>query len=355
VRDQHGIALPYQIAEKGLRALRKLGLVDSTLRYRRTETTLLVPLMRPPLEEEAKVLEREIGIVELQRVSFAEEQHKPRTLSAALQGKIPIEIETQLPRAFDVIGDIALLDIPPSIEQFAEAIGHAIMEINLKIRLVLGKYGQTEGQFRLRQYKTIAGSGGTETFHQEFSCRYHLDVSKVYFNPRLSNERLRVAKQLSAGETVVDMFAGVGPYSVLIGKRQPASRVYSVDLNPSAYSYLNENVFINRVADQVIPILGDAKKLGQTRLRNTADRVIMNLPGEAFSFVPSALHILKETGGVMHFYAFTKRGEDPQVVGQMLMSKIREEHRAVESLDFCEVIREVAPNRVQVAIDAVIK
>ena len=90
------------------------------------------------------------------------------------------------------------------------------------------------------------------------------------------------------GETVVDLFAGVGPFSVLIGKRNPNSKVYAVDLNPDAVELLKVNVRVNKVENRVFPILADAREIAATKLKGVADRVIMNLPETAIDFVDAA-------------------------------------------------------------------
>ena len=350
-----GIVLPFQMAEKGLRTLRKLALVDGQLRFLRTEHGLLVPLVHSLSNTEASLLNKEIGVVETQLGLFARgNDRRSQSLSATLESELTGDLAARPPRSFDVIGDIAIVEIPVGMEQFSTVIARAAMKANPHIRLVLWKSGQTEGPFRVRKYTIIAGEGGTETVHQEFSCRYHLDVSKVYFNPRLSHERIRVAEQVKPDDVVVDMFAGVGPYSVLAGKLQQMAYVYSVDLNPSAFAYLKENVFINRVADRVIPLFGDVKELGRARLKGMADRVIMNLPSESFAYLPMALQILGSDGGVIHFYAFASRSENTEAVRNRLKAAILEQNRAVKSFSFCKAIREIAPNRVQVAIDVAV-
>jgi tRNA (guanine37-N1)-methyltransferase len=211
------------------------------------------------------------------------------------------------------------------------------------------------GKFRTRELQVVAGSGGMETVHNEFRCRYHLDVSSVYFNPRLSHERWRVAEQVKENEVVVDMFAGVGPYSILVARLQPRSRVYAIDINPSAVKYLKENILANEVADRVIPLSGDARELSRGELHGVADRVIMNLPSEAQQYLDAAFQVLKPTGGLIHFYHFAQREEGLDSLQQQFRSLVVAQKRMVQSFNFSRVIREVAPNKVQVAFDVLIK
>lgn len=342
------------MAEKGLRLLRQLELVDNRRQFSRTDTTIHVPLLRELTENETRLMKAQVVDFKSQHGFFGEFEKRPRRLEEYLRGRIPDELISKLPRSFDSIGDIVVIELPESMEQFSAVIGRGIIETNPHIRLALRRSSQVEGPFRTRKFKVMAGVGGTETFYREFSCRYHLDVSTVYFSPRLSRERMRIAQQVMPDEFVVDMFAGVGPYSILIAKLQPRSTVYSVDINPAAIKYLRENAFANGVADRVIPMHADVKELVGKDLRGLANRVVMNLPSEAVNYLPAASQILKDEGGMVHFYAFAQREENIDSVLGSFRSTVEKQNRRIRSVRFSKVIKEVAPNRVQVAIDALL-
>ena len=146
----------------------------------------------------------------------------------------------KVPQAFDIIGDIVVIDIPPQLKAYQNLIGEAILQTQKNVTTVLAKASDISGVFRVRDYDFIAGEHKTQTIHREFGCQYHVDIAKAYFSPRLSHEHERVAAQVQEGEAVVDLFAGVGPFSVLIGKRNPAAKVYAVDLNPDAVELLKD-------------------------------------------------------------------------------------------------------------------
>jgi tRNA (guanine37-N1)-methyltransferase len=311
-------------------------------------------VLRTLTTNEAQMMKEHVGEFGSERANFEKLDVKPRRLNVFLQGKIPDELVLKLPSAFDTIGEIAIMEMPEILAPYSNVIGRGIIKLNPQIRLVLRRASQVEGQFRTRKVEVMAGSGGMETLYKEFSCRYHLDVSTVYFNPRLSHERMRIADQVMPDESVVDMFAGVGPYSILIAKLQPKSSVYAVDINPTAIKYLRENIFANTVADRVLPMLGDVKVLASEALRGRAARLIMNLPSEAMNYLPAASQILRDEGGIIHFYSFSSREEKIDKVLNSFRSKVEAQNRRVESVRFCKVIKEVAPNRVQVAIDAVL-
>jgi tRNA (guanine37-N1)-methyltransferase len=148
------------------------------------------------------------------------------------------------------------------------------------------------------------------------------------------------------------MFAGVGPYSILTAKLQPNARVNSSDINPAAIQYLKENILMNGSADRVIPLLGDVREFSRGMLSNAADRVIMNLPSEAKNYLDAALQILKYTGGIIHFYEFVPRATSLDEVKEEFKASVQAQRREVRSFDYVNAIREVAPNKVQVAVDA---
>ena len=80
------------------------------------------------------------------------------------------------------------------------------------------------------------------TIHREYGCRYKVDLAKAYFTPRLSTERSRILSWIKEGDTIIDMFAGVGPYSILLAKSKKPSNVIAIDKNPDAVYYLKENI-----------------------------------------------------------------------------------------------------------------
>jgi tRNA (guanine37-N1)-methyltransferase len=341
--------------QRALELLREMKLELDGFLLQRDAEAVGVPLVRSPSARDENILRREIGNFQLREALFEPAPARPRNLRDAVRTTVPSDLLTRLPRSFDIIGDIAIIEFPPELEPYSLEVGQGVLQVNPHVRLVAKKTGNVTGTFRTRGLQEVAGSGSMETIHREFACRFHLDVSSVYFNPRLAHERRRVAEQVAQGEIVVDMFAGVGPYSILIAKLQPNSKVYAVDLNPSAVKYLKENILANDVADRVIPLLGDSRELSRTELQGIADRVIMNLPSEAERHLDGALRILKPTGGHVHFYRFTERNVDLNSVKENFKKTVLALDRSVRAIDYCNAVREISPSRVQVAVDASIE
>ncbi|HEX7467722.1 MAG TPA: 50S ribosomal protein L11 methyltransferase, partial [Methanobacterium sp.] len=135
-----------------------------------------------------------------------------------------------------------------------------------------------------------------------------LDVKKVYFSPRLATERKRISDLVKNNEIVIDMFAGIGPFSISIARNHEV-KLYAIDINPAAYKYLKENIIINKLEGTIIPLLGDVIEV-LNNLNIEADRIIMNLPGTAQNFLDIAIKSLK-AGGVIHYYEFASEYQVP--------------------------------------------
>lgn len=338
--------------EKIITVVNKLEIIDKSLGIQRKDNTLCIPLLRQPQENEWKMLKDQASDVQLSTEDFSKKRETAKTFTQILQGQIPADMLENLPHAIDVIGDIAIIEVPSELKLYEKQIGAAILQANKKVKTVLAKAGAISGTYRLREFNFITGENKTETVHKEFGCQYHLDVAKAYFSPRLSFEHQRVASLVQVGETVVDLFAGVGPFSVLIAKKNPKTTVYAVDINPQAIEFLTFNIKVNRVEGVVHPVLGDARQIVAEKLGGIADRVIMNLPETALDYVAIACQSLKPLGGIIHFYAFIREPDSIENLKKRFSDAVKGAGRKVDSYLQAKSIRETAPYESQVVLDA---
>jgi tRNA (guanine37-N1)-methyltransferase len=341
--------------EKTITLATKLELADKSLVIQREEDSLIIPLVREPMGIELATLKSLIPKFTIYTAVFSEKQLPPETLTQALQDKLPTDLLDSVPQAFDIIGDIIVIDIPPKIKAYQNLIGEAILQTQKNVKTVLAKAGDISGIFRIRDYTLIAGENKTSTIHREFGCQYYVDIAKAYFSPRLSHEHERVAGLVQSGEVVADLFAGVGPFSVLIGKKAPLAKVYAVDLNPEAVELLKVNVRVNRVDNRVFPIVADSREIAAGKLKGTADRVIMNLPETAIDFVDAACNAIKLGGGVVHFYGFVRQPDTIENLKQRFTEKVEQNGRTVAHFLHAKSIRETAPFESQIVLDAAIQ
>jgi tRNA wybutosine-synthesizing protein 2 len=187
-----------------------------------------------------------------------------------------------------VIGDILILkkqvDNP-----------HELLKIPGVNRVV--KMGSIKGPMREPEVEILLGRG-TETVHKENHCLFKLDVSQVMWSKGNTTERMRMAQIVEDGETVVDLFAGIGYFSIPMAVHASPEKIYAVEINPVAHDYLKENIRLNRVQDVVEPLLGNCRDIAP---RNVADRVLMGYIGNTYQYLDLAFQVLKE-GGIIHYH-----------------------------------------------------
>ncbi len=206
-----------------------------------------------------------------------------------------------------MIGDIAIVKLRPGAGGSEGALAEAILSEMKSVKCVYGQEGGIEGDFRLRKLRHLGGEERTTTLHKENGLRLKLDVETCYFSPRLSTERLRIAGKVAAGEKVLNMFAGVGPYSILIAKK---TRVWSCELNDAAFRYHLENNKLNKVEDRIEMIEGDAMLLPEElEGEGPFDRILMPHPSQSNLFLPAALSMLAPKGVVHYYRHMTGRDE----------------------------------------------
>ena len=327
-----------------------MGLVDGDFNLRNEDKTLAVPLIRGLQTMESELLQRELGAI-LGEDEFEPRKKSPRTLEDALSGKISLEALKDLPKSFDIVGDISILELAPQLGLYEKTIAQAILEVHSNVKAVFAKAGPVSGAERVRPLRHVAGEERTETVHREFGCVFRVDLSKVFFSPRLSTEHQRVARQVAEGERVVDMFAGVGPFSILIAKTVKNVNVDAIDSNPEAARLIQENARTNKVESKVHVHLGDARTVAR-QLDGRATRAIMNHPSAAKEFVDAACDALQPSGGVVHYYTFGE-GEDSEAEARSELEKaLKSSGHSVGRLLGIRKVREVAPMRWQIGIDA---
>ncbi|MCW4028394.1 MAG: class I SAM-dependent methyltransferase family protein [Candidatus Bathyarchaeota archaeon] len=344
-----------QQGETAIALANKLLLMDKTLAVSHVGDDLCIPIIRQPDDAELEKITTALPRFEVATCDFTQKRPVTETLTQALQGKLPAELLEAVPQAFDIIGDIVVIDIPTSLEPYGSLIGEAVMQTHRSVCTVLAKAGDISGVFRVRDYTHLAGEHKTQTIHREFGCSYHVDIAKAYFSPRLSHEHERVAGLVQKGEVVADLFAGVGPFSVLIGKQNPQVNVYAVDLNPDAVELLKVNVKANKVENRVFPLLADARVIAASQLHGVADRVIMNLPETAIDFVDAACNAIKPAGGVAHFYGFVRAPDTVENLQRRFSVLVEQSGRRVEAFVCARSIRETAPFESQIVLDAQIR
>jgi len=294
------------------------GLLDPSRQIIKEKGRILFPVREePPPDLGETVDRRDDRVRELQ----------PKWYGEVVE--VPEKVKGLLPRSFDMIGHIAVLKVPDELLQYAGTIADAILACNRAIKTVAVDDG-VHGEERVRTLKVVRGTE-TETVHVEYGTRLRVDPTKVFFTPRLGYERWRVASLVTPFEKVLDMFAGVGPFSLHICRRAPSAEVYAVDSNPHAVDYLKANAKLNRV-NNLHAIHGKIEDVVQDL--PTFDRIIMNLPMRSVEYIPLALKKMDE--GWLHVYRIVENMTEDEAVADV-RKRIEVLGRSIGSISVREV------------------
>ena len=205
-------------------------------------------------------------------------------------------------QGFDVVGDIAITEIPPELSQHIRIIGETILASNKRIKVVAKRDGICQGAFRTIPLSIIAGENRLETIHVEYGIKLLVNPSLVYFSVRSGSERKRIADLVTPGEDILVMFSGIAAYPLHLAKPDTNNSITGVELNPQAHNYGIRNVELNRASFSIELILGDVR-LQVPLMGKKFDRIIMPLPKTGGAYLDVALEALRP-GGMIHYYDF---------------------------------------------------
>ena len=275
-----------------------------------------------------------------------------RMLKKALENILSDEDTKDLVSAFDQIGDIIIVRIPDSLISKKKIIGKALLEQVKTAKTVFHQSSPVEGDFRTRTLELIDGDEKTETEYRENGCRFIVDVEKAFFSPRLSTERERISNLVNDHDVIINMFGGVGMFSLLAAKKKSCT-VYNIDINPVASKLCEENIKLNKLKGKVISLNGDATEIIKEQLQDTADRVLMLLPERSDEFLDIAISSLRKNG-VIHYYSHIhaeKKQDAPKLSEEHFLNINKIQAKIMTS----RVVRPVGPRFYQTVVDVKIQ
>lgn len=268
--------------EKIRQKLLSEGALDRTRKHVRRNGFVEIPVNEYFASEELKLVEQE-----------KPEFYMPeRTLAERLD--IPESEKKLLPSGWQVLGDLIIVSLRRELESRKKEIGRALLSLYPKCRTVLLDRG-INGRMRQPVREIIAGESA-ETIHKENGCLFKIDALKLMYSQGNLAERKRMGK-LGKNETVVDMFAGLGYFSIPMAVHSKPKRIYAIEINPVAFGYLKENIKLNGVEDIIEPLPGDCAAVTP---QGIADRVIMGYL-DAHEYLEQGIRALV-SGGILHYH-----------------------------------------------------
>lgn len=286
-----------------------------------------------------------------------------KTLQEGLKDVFTTKFLKYIPKSYDIIGSIIIIEydridqVPQAKHQFfKEQIAKKLIEKHKNADTVYEKVGKVKGKYRLRDLSLVWGKENSETLYKENDCIFNLDVRKVYFSPRLNHERKRIAsKEYFNNELIVDMFTGVGPFSIEIARYNDVI-IHAFDVNPHSYHYLVDNIERNNLKGQIIPYYLDVRELtskyseiGQ-KLKHSADRIIMNLPESSLDFIDVACFLIRD-GGILYNYQICEKPRPINRAIQNLRTALEINKFRINKVNEKRIVKQFSPKADLVVLD----
>jgi len=227
-------------------------------------------------------------------------------LKKELSGKVPKNMLELLPRSYQRLGKIILIKMNLGLIKYKKKIGKAIIRLFPYIDSVFLIRG-IKTRTRKPDIELIGGKPCSQTLHKEYGSKFLLDVSEVMWSKGNKAERQRLVEKVKKNEIIVDMFAGIGYFSIFLAKDSRAKRVYSIEINPISADFLRKNSWLNEVENKIEVLEGDCRKFADI-LKDSADRIMMGYLFDTEKYFDSALKIAKKSCFI-HFHIKAKEEE----------------------------------------------
>ena len=256
--------------------------------------------------------------------------------------------------AFEIIGSILIIRDSANdrvLKEFAEE----KMKRHPYIQTVMLQTTKIQGQKRTRELKYLLGNKNFETIHREQGNQYMLNPIDTFFSPRLSFERQRIASLVKENEVILNFFAGVGPFSIAIAKKQTNCLIHSIEINEKSFNYMRKNIVLNNCEDNIIVYCGDVFDIAPHKFLNSSNRVILPLPLESKRSLPLAFKCLKNCKGTIHWQItdhLSSKNIDLNIVTTNIEEIFARENISTEySISEHRIVRWIAPHIAHIAID----
>lgn len=361
------LQVPLSDANQVLNELRKYDIIHPEYNFSRNEEYLFIPVQKNViLPKEIEERYSLIFSVNLDVPLTSKIKRFKPNLKEALKFVLPKEVHDLIPRAFDIIGNIAIIELnrnnQEKIRPYTKIIGEKIREINPHIQTVLEKKGDINGIFRTRALNCIAGKDTKITEYRENLCRFKVDLEGAFFTPRLAYERARIGSlntKFSSLGYIWDMFCGIGPFFIQIAKKFPNSKIIATDINQNAITLAKENISLNNLSNKIICFQKNVMEMPlhykSLSFGNAVSRIIMNLPEKNIDFLHILPPFLHPQGALLHIYQFNEKPDPEKEALLIIKEKISALPIVIKKFVNSRVVKPFSPALDTTVLDLIIK
>jgi len=284
----------------------------------------------------------------------ASRKKRKANLAMLLAEVLPHAMVEKIPRAFNIIGSIAVLELDDELTPFKDVIAEKLRELHPFLKSIYMKGSARSGDFRTSTLDLLWGADDPETIHLENGFRYRVDIKDAFFDPRLVHEHARIVDIVKARactmETcnVLDLFCGVGPFVIPIAS-ELNTNIWSVDLNPRAIDLLEANIVVNKLDPaRLHGHAMDAREFLDredidTNPPRAFDAIILNLPRKAHEFL-EACRKRSKPDTLIFWYTIARQFFDGKFLHESRPATILNMLRAVQVEDNENEIKDICPN-----------
>ncbi len=358
-------ALPRNTS-KILKILQKFDVLSKKYRIIHEQSLNLIPICGSLPDQVKSQIEQELN-EPIQCTLISVEDNFPMdrmNLENALQSEIPQEYLHLLPRSFDVIGDVCILELSghekDPLMDYRYIIARRLLSILPSLYSIYNKRGNVSGTYRTRDLEFLDGIDKDETSLVENNCRFYIKFKTTFFTPRLIRERKLISEfdPVSKGlitkipYLTLDMFTGVGPFAIQLAKKDKNTKIIACDINPDAIQYANINAQKNKVQDAIEFILSDIRNVNLSKY-GQIDRIIMNLPEKNFEYLDIVSQLAQGTSILLHIYFFAPKENLEIKAKELLEEQFTKHHlKAIQYLRI-ESVKPFNPALDTVVVDVI--